>query len=430
MPSERVRTSRPAAVLALLVAALSGACHVASAQPPDNPSDSEIRQSEERAQRRADAVGRLANDLAETEARLGELHAEVAAQREAANKARVDHDSAVAAAEEADRAATAAERRAHGARATLGDARRDFDDFVAGSYRQGGVIGSVGAYLGAENPRDVLAREQLLGAVGEVHLGTLRRLQDALVEAANADADAREALRTAETRRVEARQASEAADAAMADAVSAAREQQRELRAVEADKRDVERRLAQARNTVDGLHAQRDRYERWRDQQAAAAPPAAPAPAAPATPPAASGHSGDVVESVVARALSQLGVPYAWGGGNAHGPTYGIRDGGVADAHGDYNKIGFDCSGLMIYAFASVAALPHYSGYQYEAGRKIPLAQMRRGDMLFWGPGRIHHVALYLGDGQMVEAPYSGGHVRVAPVRYSGIMPYVTRLVE
>lgn len=103
----------------------------------------------------------------------------------------------------------------------------------------------------------------------------------------------------------------------------------------------------------------------------------------------------------------------------------------MADAHGDYRKIGFDCSGLMIYAFAGVKALPHYSGYQYEAGRKVPLSQMRRGDMLFWGRGggRIHHVALYLGNGQMVEAPHSGSVVKVSPVRYGGIMPYATRLI-
>jgi len=140
---------------------------------------------------------------------------------------------------------------------------------------------------------------------------------------------------------------------------------------------------------------------------------------------------GGGVRTVIARALSQRGVPYAWGGGNANGPTPGIRDGGIADAFGDYKKVGFDCSGLMIYAFAGAGIrLPHYSGYQYLAGRRVPLAQMRPGDMLFWATGdRIHHVALYIGDGMMVEAPYSGGHVRVTPVRYGGIVPFVTRLL-
>lgn len=155
------------------------------------------------------------------------------------------------------------------------------------------------------------------------------------------------------------------------------------------------------------------------------------APAAPAPPGQGGGDSGTPsnssrVETVVNRALSQLGVPYAWGGGNANGPTKGIRDGGVADRHGDYNKTGFDCSGLMIYAFAGVGkALPHYTGYQYTAGPQHPVSTRKRGDMLFW-PG---HVALYLGDGQMVEAPQSGDVVKISPVRMAGISPMVVRLV-
>ena len=134
---------------------------------------------------------------------------------------------------------------------------------------------------------------------------------------------------------------------------------------------------------------------------------------------------------MINRALSQLGMPYAWGGGNAYGPTRGIRDGGIADLYGDYNKIGFDCSGLMIYAFAAAGyRLPHYSGYQAYAGRQVPLSQKAPGDMLFWATGgRIHHVALYIGNEQMVEAPYSGSHVRIASVRYGGIVPYATRLL-
>ncbi len=135
------------------------------------------------------------------------------------------------------------------------------------------------------------------------------------------------------------------------------------------------------------------------------------------------------VEIVVNRALSQLGVPYSWGGGNANGPTLGIRDGGVADSYGDYNKSGFDCSGLMIYAFAGIGiSLPHYTGYQYTSGRQVPLSQMQRGDMIFYGPNASEHVAQVLGNNQMVEAPQSGDVVKISPLRTSGAMPYVVRL--
>ena len=60
--------------------------------------------------------------------------------------------------------------------------------------------------------------------------------------------------------------------------------------------------------------------------------------------------------------------------------------------------VGFDCSGLVLYSFAGVGIkLPHYSGAQYDMGRKIPAAQMRRGDVIFYGPGGSQHVTIYLG---------------------------------
>ncbi|WP_337110353.1 NlpC/P60 family protein, partial [Prescottella equi] len=156
----------------------------------------------------------------------------------------------------------------------------------------------------------------------------------------------------------------------------------------------------------------------------------APAQSAP-KPMAPSVTGAGAIETVIDRGMSQLGLPYAWGGGNANGPTLGIRDGGVADSYGDFNKVGFDCSGLMIYAFAGIGiSLPHYTGYQYTAGTQVPSSQMRRGDMIFWGPGASQHVALYLGDGQMLEAPQSGSTVRVSPVRWDGMTPYAVRMVS
>ncbi|WIM68866.1 NlpC/P60 family protein [Corynebacterium breve] len=136
------------------------------------------------------------------------------------------------------------------------------------------------------------------------------------------------------------------------------------------------------------------------------------------------------IETVIARAESQIGVPYAWGGGNANGPTQGIRDGGVADRHGDYNKVGFDCSGLTLYAFAGAGiSLPHYTGYQYQRGTQIDPSQAERGDLLFWGPTGNHHVAIYLGDGMMIEAPQSGDVVKKSPVRWSSMSQYAVRLL-
>ena len=74
--------------------------------------------------------------------------------------------------------------------------------------------------------------------------------------------------------------------------------------------------------------------------------------------------------------------------------------------------------------------IPKYSGDQFNTGRRVPIQQAKRGDLLFWGPGGSQHVAIYLGNGQMLEAPYTGSTVKVSPVRTSGMTPYVIRYIE
>lgn len=133
-----------------------------------------------------------------------------------------------------------------------------------------------------------------------------------------------------------------------------------------------------------------------------------------------SANSGSV-ETVIARAQGMIGTPYVWGGGDANGPTTGVNGGSVA---------GFDCSGLVLYAFAGVGiSLPHYTGYQYQRGTQVPASEAKRGDLLFWGPGGNQHVAIYLGDGTMIEAPQAGQNVQISPVRYSGMAPMAVRLL-
>jgi peptidoglycan DL-endopeptidase RipA len=134
-------------------------------------------------------------------------------------------------------------------------------------------------------------------------------------------------------------------------------------------------------------------------------------------------YGQQATEYVIKRGMAVMGTPYSWGGGNAAGASRGIDSGS--------GTVGFDCSGLMLYMFAGVGIkLDHYSGSQYNAGRKVPTSEMRRGDMLFWGPNASQHVAMYLGGGQMLEAPYTGSVVKVSPVRTSGMTPYATRLIE
>ncbi|MEA5361378.1 NlpC/P60 family protein [Amycolatopsis sp., V23-08] len=437
MPSGR--RGLTVSTLALVILFGAGGTGLAAPPPPPNPSDSELNSSKAQANAKAGEVGRLTNQLAQAEQKLSQLQDDVELKQEEANKALVDLQSAQDAAAQAENDAKAARTQADAAAAAIEKARNDLKTFAAASFQQGSTVGSLSAYLSADSPKDMLARAQLLDAVGGDRLNALDRLQQAQTDKSNKDSAARKAAEIAQQKQDAARKAKDGADAAQTAAVTAQDNQQTQNSALEANKSSVEQQLYTAQAKVNGLQGQRQRYQDWlaqkqreddeRARQAALGssgggggrPSAGPAPSAPA---------GASIEAVIARALSKLGMPYAWGGGNASGATRGIRDGGVADRYGDYNKIGFDCSGLMIYAFAGVRSLPHYSGYQYTAGRRVPLSQMRRGDMLFYGgAGGIHHVALYLGGGQMVEAPQSGLRVRVAPVRYGGIMPYATRLV-
>jgi cell wall-associated NlpC family hydrolase len=129
------------------------------------------------------------------------------------------------------------------------------------------------------------------------------------------------------------------------------------------------------------------------------------------------------IEYVIRRGASQMGTPYSWGGGKPNGPSTGVDSGA--------NIVGYDCSGFTQFSFAGVGVLiPKYSGDQYNTGRKVPVSQAKRGDLLFWGPGGKQHVALYLGGGQMLESSSSAGKVTVSAVRRSGLQPYVARIIE
>lgn len=130
------------------------------------------------------------------------------------------------------------------------------------------------------------------------------------------------------------------------------------------------------------------------------------------------------VRAVLEAALSQRGVPYSWGGGNASGKSYGIccSPGGKSGAA----IKGFDCSGLTLYAYAKAGIrLPRVAAAQAGVGQRIPARlgtnALKPGDLVFYAtaPGRdatIYHVGIYVGGGQMVNAPRPGTVVRLDAV--------------
>ena len=96
-------------------------------------------------------------------------------------------------------------------------------------------------------------------------------------------------------------------------------------------------------------------------------------------------------------AMQYLGVPYVWGGAS---------------------RSGVDCSGLVMLAYEAAGIdFPHYSGAQYEDTARVPLWDIQPGDLLFYGYNGDEHVAMYVGHGEMIEAPEAGEVVHITPVR-------------
>ncbi|OZD60213.1 invasin [Rhodococcus sp. 06-1059B-a] len=471
-----------------LVIALLGAVSGTAAAvppPPPNPSDSDIAAAGTRVEQQLGAVGELINQVAAANQQLAQLDADVAIKREDVNRALVDLQNARDAADVAAQLVGVAQQALADAGTQIQAAQTKFNDFAVSSYTKGTGVASISSFLGSTGPDDVLDRAQVLEVLSSSQNAVLDGLQRARTEQANKDSAARESKQQADAAASDAENKKAAAEDAIATARAALAAQAEQKTAIEAQRDSAQSQLDSARSEVAGLEGQRDAYSAWEQQkaaedaaiaaaaaaardaavqaaarvaanQAAAAAAAAaaagqrshtdiddsdssPSPSTSTTPkkPRSGGQSNPsltgsaAVELVIDRGMSQLGVPYSWGGGDENGPTKGIRDGGVADSYGDYNKVGFDCSGLMIYAFAGLGiSLPHYTGYQYTAGKQVPSSDMKRGDMLFYGPNASQHVALYLGDGKMLEAPQSGSVVKVSPVRYDGMTPYAVRMVS
>ena len=114
----------------------------------------------------------------------------------------------------------------------------------------------------------------------------------------------------------------------------------------------------------------------------------------------APGDTSALRSAIVATALRQVGKPYVWGADNP--------------------KIGFDCSGLVEYAYAANGVtIPHNSVAQWDACQHIDRSQLQRGDPVFFvgsDPPSPGHEAMFIGGGQVIVAPHSGARVEVMPL--------------
>ncbi|MFD3517314.1 NlpC/P60 family protein [Streptomyces sp. NPDC058657] len=234
-------------------------------------------------------------------------------------------------------------------------------------YRSGGMDPSVSLLL-SEDPDSYLDKAAALGRVGALHTGRLRELN--------------QAQRRLSQERTEASRKLAELDRSRAD--------------VARHKRTVEGKLAEARRMLNALSA-RDRAEFDRASRGGRTPMPEMSGAMPASSRAA---------AAVLAARNAVGKPYIWG---ANGPS------------------GFDCSGLMQWSYSQAGvSLPRTSQAQRYAGRQVALEQAQPGDLVAYRDD-ASHIGMYMGNGQVVHAPYPGAPVRYDPV---GMMPIssVTRV--
>ncbi|HEY7101123.1 MAG TPA: NlpC/P60 family protein [Mycobacteriales bacterium] len=427
-PGTLLRTAIVTVAAALTVTLVP---HDAYARPHD-PGDAAISAAQQEKNKRAADVGRLTALVAQADgdARRAQDRAELAVERY--NKAVVDLGTATAKASAAKAQVTKSAKAVEAARA-------DFATFARRSYMQGSTVNSAtAALLDADSPTDLLQRADLLSYAGKRKLDAMGQLERATVKRANAESTARQLLaaQKAATARAQALKLAAAREVAAARA---------KLASLQTQKATLNQQLEAARIKLNGLYAERARYRAWKKAQEEAAAreaarqralraAAAAREAAAAAASARSSSSGSSRSSggsslavsaprwtggggwsaskgrrVADLAMQWLGLPYSWGGGNSSGPTWGT-DG----------PVGFDCSGLALWAWAQVGVyLPHYSGYQYRSGIHISRGNLMPGDLVFWAynpsdPGTIHHVAIYIGGGRIVQAPQTGDVVKIS----------------
>jgi peptidoglycan DL-endopeptidase RipA len=435
-----------------------------------------------------DTLAALIATVADANQKLQDVGAAVQTKQESVNKAIADVQTARDAADTARQDVASSQQALQDADAAIIAAQQRYDHFAAATY----VNGPSGSYLTAASPEDLIATATAGQTVADSSQQVMTDLLRARTNEANKESAARAAQQKADQAQADAQQSQDAAVAALTDAQHDFVTQQATLDRLVAQRNDAQARLQAARaalpktalpntalpntalpNTV----AAGDRWDQgtpgapapdgstWDDNVWDPTLPKVPSANVPGDPVAIinavlgiSATSSQVTEQlgrnflqqmgilqpgddgitngriprvygrqaaeyVIRRGLAARGVPYSWGGGTAAGPSRGIDSGA--------GTVGFDCSGLILYAFAGVGIrLPHYSGAQYDLGRKIPAALMRRGDVIFYGPGGSQHVTLYLGNGLMLEAPYTGSVVKVSPVRTSGMTPFVDRFIE
>lgn len=420
----RTRTTLAAVVAVVTVVGLSPVADADKDTPL--PTRSEVESAEKAVARRAGDVAAIRAELALAQNKLEAAAAKAEVAAEAYNGARWELQQATARAKAAAAAAAAASQ-------AVESQRDEIAALAVQSFQGGSELTELTAYLSPGGPQDLADRVAVTQSVGATLDDRFQKFSAAEILAKNARADADAAKRDQEALTAKAAQTRDQAAGSAAAAQAAAD-------AIAVERRQLIAELAQAQKISVALATRRqnglEEIAREKAARAAEAKAAAEARAAAAAAAAADKAAKDAKDDkgdkggrpdagtnddqgedrpdsdpppvassgAAARAIrfarAQLGEKYVWA---AAGPN------------------AWDCSGLTMMAWrAGGVSLPHYSAAQYAQTRSIGVNDLRPGDLVFWGdsPGSIHHVAMYIGNGQIIHAPRTGRPVAIDSMYY------------
>ena len=362
-----------------------------AAAPPRVELDGNPAPSAGQVQAAQNTVTQRAVALGQQEERLAAAHAELTDLETQAEILTENYDKTVVEEQQAAMAYSTAVKKLADAQSAEESSQREVANLAATEYETQG-FDPMAAMLG-----DARGVQAYLNQVGLGQEFATRSTD--ILASNNADSVVAGVFRSEASAALKARKADVRQAAALKTAIEAA--VTRQLAAVKTTKSatsQLSRLLQSAKITEQSLASQRDAV--LAAQAAAAGQDTAPVASSPGqaisfpdSP--ASSQQGNVAADW---ALSQIGRPYQWGGAGSY--TY-------------------DCSGLTMVAWAQAGVfLLHYTGYQWEEGVHVPLDDLQRGDLLFYAtdnsdPATIHHVGIYIGGGDMVDAPYTGVDVRI-----------------
>ncbi|MGH3318612.1 MAG: NlpC/P60 family protein [Streptosporangiaceae bacterium] len=277
----------------------------------------------------------------------------------------------------ARREARRTRQRAEDLRKRAEKARAQVGRIAAAQYKAGSVSPAVQMLSSVDSPQDLVDRAATFGQLSRQNSAKLRELRDELARSKQVAAEARH--RAAKVKKITSD--------------------------LGAKKRRIKHLLGESQQELAHLKAlERQRQQRIEERQQERASRSATTATAATTDPSSASSGPSVPGSgkgaaAAQAALSKIGTPYVWG---AAGPD------------------SFDCSGLVVWSYKQVGiSLPHYTGALWTAGPHVSRSELQPGDLVFYYPDH-HHVGIYVGNGKMINAPYTGTTVQVEPVDGGG----------